>query len=558
MKRFGFAVIVLAISSTGFAQSKLTPLPEGEFGRAEARHLLLRAGFGGTPEQVAKLHGLGLRGAVDSLVDYESQADRIPDLALGYIEQPQRAAFVRMNENERRRVRQRIRRQDQAQFARVRNWWVQRLLHSARPLEEKMTLFWHGHFTSSYRDVRSAKRMLRQNQLLRLHATSNFGELLHRVAADPAMLDYLDNNQNRRGRPNENFAREVMELFTLGEGKYSERDIKEAARAFTGMTFQRRTGRYFFNAFQHDSGVKTVFGKRGRFGGAAICRLLLEHEACAPFVAGKLWSWFAGPDPDPALAAELGAYFRSCRYEIKPLLRKVFMSRAFYAPELRGALVKSPTVFVVSTIKQLGMTPPPANFVAAAIARLGQQLMMPPNVKGWEEGTAWITSSALLDRSAVCASLIRSGSALATSRPSARRDRATMESDRMQGDRRQSDRRQSDRRRQADRRARQARGRAAQRRAAQARLAAWRPDLSVAKMVAAAQPTSAADVVDALCNRLLVVPLADETRNELLGFVRRAAGSDSIDAKALRGPAVERKLRELLHLVMSTPEFQVL
>jgi uncharacterized protein (DUF1800 family) len=260
-----------------------------------------------------------------------------------------------------------------------------------------MTLFWHNHFTSSLQKVRSPALMYRQNVLLRKHALGNFGELLHAVSRDPAMLIYLDSATNRRGQPNENFARELMELFTLGEGRYGEQDIKEAARAFTGWSIDLDSGEFRFRPLRHDHGSKTVLG-RAVDTGDEVLDILLAQPATAEFVAGKLWREFVSPQPQPEELKRVAAVLRDSRYDVRAALRALLLTPAFWAPENRGALIKSPADLVVGTLRQfdIGFSDPlPFVFLLRA---LGQDLFSPPNVKGWPGGEAWINSTTLLAR----------------------------------------------------------------------------------------------------------------------------------------------------------------
>jgi uncharacterized protein (DUF1800 family) len=249
--------------------------------------------------------------------------------------------------------------------------------------------------------------MYRQNATLRANALGNFGVLLHAIARDPAMLVYLDSVQNRKGAPNENFAREVMELFTLGEGHYVEQDVKEAARAFTGWSLDRDTGEFVFRRALHDGGEKTVLGSSGRFDGDAVLDLLLARPETAQHIVAKLWREFVSPDPDPRETARIARRFRESNYDIRAALALILTSDAFYAPGNRGVLVKSPVDLVVGTLRQLEVTPAEALPFAIAAAGMGQNLFAPPNVKGWPGGEAWINTTTLLARKQFLARLTR-------------------------------------------------------------------------------------------------------------------------------------------------------
>lgn len=280
----------------------------------------------------------------------------------------------------------------------LRAWWLHEMLASPSPLTERMTLFWHNHFATSQQKVRAGQLMYRQNVLLRREALGNFATLLHAVARDPAMLIYLDNAGSRRQAPNENFAREVMELFTLGEGRYGERDVKEAARAFTGWSLDRESLEFVDRRAWHDAGEKTVLGQSGRFDGGGVIDILLARPETAELVAAKLWREFVSPQPDAAEVKRWARRFRDARYETKPLLETILTADAFWSPANRASLIKSPIDFVVGTLRTFAIQPDdlrPAVFVAAA---LGQNPFSPPNVKGWPGGEAWIDSATLLGR----------------------------------------------------------------------------------------------------------------------------------------------------------------
>jgi uncharacterized protein (DUF1800 family) len=272
------------------------------------------------------------------------------------------------------------------------------MLSTPSPLTERMTLFWHSHFVSSQQKVKLAELMYRQNVTLRAQALGNFGAMLHAVARDPAMIVYLDSAQNRKGAANENFARELMELFTLGEGNYGESDVKEAARAFTGWSLDRERGEFVFRRAVHDYGSKTVLDRTGNFDGDDVIDILLAQPSTAEFVSRKLWREFVSPDPDAAEVKRIAARFRDSGYDIKTALYALLTSDAFYARENRGTLFKSPVDLVVGTLRQFGMHPGDTIPFAVAAAGMGQNLFSPPNVRGWPGQEAWINTSSLLAR----------------------------------------------------------------------------------------------------------------------------------------------------------------
>jgi uncharacterized protein (DUF1800 family) len=272
------------------------------------------------------------------------------------------------------------------------------MLETDQPLVERMTLFWHNHFTSSVAKVRYPPALYRQNLLFRREAFGNFGRLLKAIARDPAMLVYLDGAGSVAHQPNENFARELLELFTLGEGHYGEADIKNAARAFTGWSMDRETGAFVERRQDHDGGEKTFLGQTGAFGGDDIVAILLRQPRTAELVCEKLWREFVSLTPDPAEIARLAAILRNGGYEMKPVLRAMFLSPAFRDPANRGTLIKSPVDLVVGSVHLLGLPVPEKTQLVRMMQGLGQLPFDPPNVKGWRGGESWITTYTLLLR----------------------------------------------------------------------------------------------------------------------------------------------------------------
>jgi uncharacterized protein (DUF1800 family) len=362
-------------------------------GFEDARHLLNRTSFAANADDIEAFAKLTREQAADRLLGWTAQPmmTRAPEWVNDY-QSPRRLR----NATEAERLA--FQREQVQRGLELRGWWITEMLVTPSPLTEKMVLFWHNHFVSSQQKVKSAVLMYRQNQLLRRYALGSYADLLHAVAKDPAMLVYLDGANSRKGQPNENFAREVMELFTLGEGRYTEQDIKEAARAFTGWSIDLDTGEYLYRPFFHDDGEKTVFGRRGNFDGDAVLDLILARQETAEFIVAKLWREFVSPTPDPKEVARIARQFRENRYNVKVALRSLLVSDAFYAPENRAVLVKSPVELVVGTLRQFRFETGDAVPFALATRQLGQDLFGPPNVKGWPGGDAWINSTSLLAR----------------------------------------------------------------------------------------------------------------------------------------------------------------
>ncbi|MRR50944.1 MAG: DUF1800 domain-containing protein [Rhodocyclaceae bacterium] len=383
-------LVVLALFGPHLAAA--APTPAG-MGVEDARHLLARAGFGAGSADLADFSRLGRQQAVEKLLAPVAAlpADGAPGLDFVPPARFRDAGDADKKELQRRQF---------LDASELQAWWLGRML-AARPaeaLQERMTLFWHNHFVSSLQKVRSPYLMLEQNRLLRRHALGNFGLLLHEIGKNPAMVVYLDAATNRKGQPNENFAREVMELFTLGEGHYSEQDVKEAARAFTGWSVEPETGAYKWRPFAHDTGSKTVLGKSGNFDGDDVLDILLARPETSERIVGKLWLEFISPTPEPAEVARLARILRESGYEMRSVLKALLTSRAFWAAENRGALVKSPVDLVVGTLRGLEVTSPdPLPFIFV-LRQLGQDLFAPPNVKGWPGGETWINTNTLLGR----------------------------------------------------------------------------------------------------------------------------------------------------------------
>ena len=384
MRRYCLSIILLLSATLAQASG---------MGEANAWHLLARTGFAPDPTALSTYAQLSRSAAVDRLLAQTTQQAVIPvpeELA-AYSPPPR---FKDLSEEEKKQF-QRMQMQHGMQ---LRAWWMQEMVATPSPLTEHMTLFWHNHFVSSIKKVNSPTLMLAQNQLLRRDALGNFADMLHDVAKDPAMIIYLDNEQNRKAQPNENFAREVMELFTLGIGHYTEQDVREAARAFTGWSLNRDSGTFVNRPFQHDDGIKTVLGQSGNFNGDDVLNILLAQPATAEWITQKLWRDLISDKPDPVTVKQLAAVFRNQHYEIRPLLRAMLLSDAFWAPQNRGNLVKSPVELLVGSVRQLEIHQLDPRVLAVASRQLEQDLFAPPNVKGWPGNDSWINSTTLLNR----------------------------------------------------------------------------------------------------------------------------------------------------------------
>lgn len=483
----------------------LKPLVAEKWNYAAAAHLLNRAGFGGPPAEIERLLKLGPEQAVSQLVDFEKLPDNTPDPDWAKPD-PDKLARLRTmrqaGEEKRRQMRREEQRTQRERITELRGWWLLRMAKGPRPLQEKMTLFWHGHFATSVEKVRDAYLMWRQNELFRRLATGNWEQLLIEAGKDPAMLIWLDQAQSRKQRPNENFAREVMELFALGEGHYTEKDITESARALTGWTLDQSRQKFTDRPMAHDDGVKTVFGKSGNFDGEDVLRLIVAQPQAARFITAKLWHYFAGEMPSADLTAVLAALFRQQGNHFKPVLRAMFRSEEFYAPSLMRTQVKSPVQWLVGTVRMLEGELPPPLACWALTRNLGQDLFAPPNVKGWDGGYAWISTTRLLNRYNLAGVFVKGARGAGA--------------DRMGGRMGELRRMQS--------------------------------PVDADRVLPAADRRDRETAQDSLQRRLYQRPVRDKSRRAISEYLGRLPAPDSWRTE---------DIREILHLMMSTPEFQL-
>jgi uncharacterized protein (DUF1800 family) len=571
----------------------LAPIAAADWSYDRAAHLIERAGFGATPEEIQRLAALTPRQAVDELVDYESIRSDLKLFDESIIWDPgmdpfppSRAEAVRLArqhgeglgekvlpEGAQRRLQPVVDKffyslnANQIETQRLALWWANRMLATRRPLEEKLTLFWHGHFATGENKVRDYRMMLRQNEMFRAHASGNLRDLLTGILKDPAMLVYLDNGENVKRHPNENFGRELLELFTMGVGNYTERDVREAARAFTGWTNDVLT--FKLDRDQHDFGDKTFLGRSGTFDGGDIIDIILGQPVTGEFVAAKLYRFFVRDEIAASVKSELGRSFRDGGYQIKPLLKRVFLSRDFYSPPSFATQIKSPVHLTVSTYKKLGLREVPTipDF-GRMISSLGQSLFDPPNVAGWAGGRTWITPSTLLQRGNLFRGVLfpdlkgfrapdrsmgatdaRVGERLSQGMGITE---ATKETDAAGPTMMAESNMMIDRDEDYNTRYGGYKG----------MLLAWertkqiprntaRIDLTA--MTKATAADTAGKVVDHFIQRFLSVRLAEKDRALLVDFLERRLGTSRIAP----GERLEESLRELLYLVLSTPEYQL-
>ena len=573
---------------------ELTPITAADWSYDRAEHLLGRAGFSGTPEEIQKLADMTAEQAVRSLVHYDDLSnDHLPPFVhSGFWDEslmhfpPSRPAATELAMKQGESMGVRVKpdhvnrhmqpvsdrffywlRATQLETRRVGYWWAERMLDTNRPLQEKLALFWHGHFATAQNKVRDYRKMLGQIDLFERHAAGNFGDLLVAVAKDPGMLYYLDAGVNVKGAANENFAREVMELFSMGVGNYTEQDVREGARAFTGWNFENLD--FVVNTALHDDESKTFLGRTGNFDGVDVLEIILEQPVTADYIAAKLYRFFVREDLSPALTAELGAVLRDHDYELRPLLTRIFLSRDFYSEASHGAHIKGPVEHVITMLKQLGADDVPGvpDFNSTTIA-LGQHLLNPPSVAGWAQGRSWITPALLQERGNVAFEylfpnviafrdpnfLSRSGDGIVGER--LRRgfdfsaaialddapdkmlafDLANMERDELFNTRVSGYR---------------AWAQAMQKLIPTPRGAAR---INLTQIVLDSGSATTGEAVDALLERFLRIPVSDDTRQALVTLLDDELGTTDL---ARAETYMEDPLRMVTHLIMSTPEYQI-
>jgi len=570
----------------------LSPLGAAEWNYDRAAHLLAHAGFGGSPDEIRALADAGLDRAVRSLVHYES----IPNPKMqpfvesglwdptlnGFPESRPEATDRALKQGNSMGIESKPGgnrpvqpvsdrffywlRATMLETRRLGYWWANRMLQTTHPLEEKMALLWHGHFATHENKVRDYRKMMQQIDLFEREATGNIREFTIKVAQNPAMLYFLDAQYNVKGAANENFAREVMELFTMGVGNYTEKDVREGARAFTGWYFDDALG-FKVNAAKHDDEPKTFLGRTGNHDGVAALNIIFEQQVTAEYLAGKVYRFLVRDELSDTLKKKLGTVLRDNHYDLKPLLTVIFSSRDFYSQASYGAHIKGPVEHLVAMMKHLGVDTMPGvpDFNQSTIA-MGQHLLNPPSVAGWAGGKAWITPGLLIERGNVARDVLIPdmtgfvdwnftagtddilgrrlrdgydvGAATAPSDPSKMStfDRVALERDEQFNTRisgyigwEQAARKLIP----------------TPRRAAQ---------FDLAHLVVESGATTSSDAIDYLTWRLLRVPPAPATRDALVAFLTKELGTESlVRAKTY----LEDPLRMTTHLIMSTPEYQM-
>ena len=557
---------------------------------AQAKHLVSRAGFGATQQEIASLVGKTPQQALQQFTAggdnvsapafahsgiFEPGLDPFPPSRPATTELAKRqghALGIDVKPDGNRPLQPIVNqffywlRASRLETDRVSYWWANRMLITQQPLREKAALFWHGHFATNEDKVRDYRKMVLQVETFQRLGLANFRDLLIAIAQDPAMLVFLDAGVNTKDAPNENFAREIMELFTMGVGEYGEEDVREAARAFTGWSV--RGLEFYVDSDTHDAGEKSFLGERGDFDGIEIIDRILARPQTSRFIATKLYRYFVRDDLLPAAEAQLGERLRAHNYDIGAYLQELLVSRDFYASA--GEHIKSPVELVISTYKKMGLRQVPGvpdfNVVTGA---LGQRLLHPPTVAGWSQGRSWITPSLLFERGNFVLDVVspdlnfvppdrfpaytpevarvqeRLRSGLAVSQ-------ATKPTGMMGGDMAQSNA-LADRDEAFNTRLGSMRG-------WQMAIERVRPiprdfaPMALAKEVQAQALTTPMEVVLYLERRFFEVPLQPRDREEMAAFLAEALGTT--DVAAARSYA-EEPLRRLLHAMLSRPEYQL-
>ena len=575
-------------------QDDLSPLANTDWNYDRAAHLLERAGFGGTPADIDLLASMSPSEAVRSLVYFDPAANirshpfdhsGIHDPGLepfppsrpattDLAKETGEALGIKVKPTGNRRLQPVVNkffywlRASVLETNRVAYWWANRMVDSNNPLQEKMALFWHGHYAVNESKVRDYRKLLIEIELFQEMGTGNFRDLMVAVAQDPAMLSFLDAGVNVKGAPNENFAREIMELFTMGVGNYSERDIREAARAFTGWNYADLE--FVINEDEHDNGVKQFLGRSGNLDGVEVIDIIMEQPVTAEYIAGKIYRFFVRDDLSPELQNELGNVFRDSNYEVAPLLETIFQSKDFYSAASVGTHIKSPIELAVSTYVKLGLEDVPGvpDFNSATGA-LGQTLFRPPTVAGWAGGRSWITPGLLLERGNFARDVLfpdinfipsdrRNGSREIQS--VARRIReglditsATQPSSIGEGQIMAESNMLADRDEDFNTRYGSFRG-------WQMAIERVKPiprhtaRLNLSKMVMDQQLTNTAEVIDYFIARFMRVAPGTDARSMLIDFLSNEIGTTNIvEAESY----MEDSLRMTLHLLLSQPEYQL-
>lgn len=570
-------LLVVALAPFAFASSPASPVATdgGSMGPStnaawDARaveHLYNRAGFGARPADIEEGLRLGRAALVEKLV---TQRAPVPEFKIEPVLPDDPRALRDMSKEDRQKVQRDLRIEDRRQMLEYMRWWFERMESGADPLQEKMVLFWHGLLTSSVDEVKRGWLCLQQNQLYRAHALGSYRELLEAIVEDPAMLVYLDNQVNKKGSPNENLAREIMELFSLGVGNYTEDDIKEGARALTGNGVNLLNGQFEFHARLHDDGEKTILGQKGRWKGRDFVRILLEQPACARHIAHRLLLYFEGVEPAPARLASYAADLHKSGFALQPFLTRLFNDDAFYRDEARGARVLGPVEYMVGSARRLGIEAPPV-LLASGATLLGQRLFAPPSVKGWDEGESWITTASLMQRGNLAGMMLGVVKLADVFSEADLNDEPAMDGAAMGPDTMGDDPAGADDDKPAKKRGARGKDETPAKLAGPKsgnyvyaalrgfERAGWRPTVDFTGRMRAAGAKDDAQIVDRMLDELLAIHAPADTRRQMLEFVAHERGTMNVaDGKLLdAGKDAEKVLRRLAHLILSLPEAQL-
>ncbi len=451
------------------------PSREDPFGARRLGHVLRRCAFGADPQWLDRFNGKTPRDVIDWLLDYKTDTDEpftgrlIPGLNFPF-----------------------------KSGRDVQNWWTYRMLESPRPFQERIALFWHGHFATAISKVEQAMPMHAQIELFRRGGLGNFRELLIAVGRDPAMLIWLDGRFNHKGKPNENYGREVMELFTLGIGHYTEQDVKQLARAFTG--WELRNGEAHFNAQSFDSGDKTIFGQTGNFNDTSAVDLILSQPEAPRFIAWKLLREFVHPHPETAHINYYAARLTYNQWELKPVMRELLSSRLFFSDYAYRARIKSPADICIGGVRAVGGTAS-ADFVTRSMSEMGQTLCNPPTVKGWDGDQNWINANTVLLR-------FNFGLAMATQRSSKGGDEAFAEK------------------------------------------------VNLFDHLTSLNLRTAEQIINHFAGLLHDDQLGDDVRQRLLDYMNKGQ-NPKVKQFVFDPPSVNSKVRGIIHLMMAMPEYQL-
>lgn len=369
----------------------------------DACHLSRRTGFCARPA------------IVEQLIQASSRTDAIELLLLqpgSVIDLPVWHDLVPFGKSSDQEQRQQDKQRRKQMSAELKHWWFKQMVANPSSMQEKMTLFWANHFTSSLKKVKWPPALLAQNILLRQHALGNFGDMLRGILRDPAMLIYLDNASSKKSAPNENLSRELMELFTLGEGHFTETDVKELSRALTGASVNRRTGQYAFRRRAHDSGSKTILGHSGNFTPDDVASILLAQPQLAKFICKKIWYFLVGSEADGDTVDQLSSSFVQSDFNISAVVKIILNHDHFWNSQ--GTMIKSPMELIVGSTQLFELPIAPVRQFISVSRSLGQDLFDPPHVKGWAEGRAWYNTSTLATREKVAAFVTRKATRVPT------------------------------------------------------------------------------------------------------------------------------------------------